>query len=149
MKSSHSNWGHVMHIAGWGAIFLAFAFLPASNSYPFILMAFGSLLLGLALAVYQSSCNATSSRQPPVSPSELKRFRIAAWVVLALGVGVFFLIFRYGDSSREIVDQINVWILGPMTAIMWIIMAYALRRFAGACRDFTRQEQDQPDRCSE
>ena len=148
MKITHRILGHSMTFVGWVAIFSAFALLPAINSYPFILMAIGSVLLALSLAVYQVSCTAKSSKQPPVSPSELRRLKIAAWIVLALGAGAFFLIFRYGESPREVVDQLNRWVLVPMMVVMLTIMAYALFRFAGACRDFTGQKQDPRDRCS-
>lgn len=84
--------------------------------------------------------NLSYATQPPVSSTELRRFKTSAWIVLAFGVVVGFLIFRYGDAPRPFVEWLTAFILAPMVTAMFVIMGYALLRFGRACRKYESQD---------
>jgi len=81
----------------------------------------------------QDSSNSTvTSVATPCSPSELKRFKIASWVVFALSGLVFAMIMTFGNAPRSFVDRMNL-ILGPIVIVDLSICAYSLWRFRKAC----------------
>jgi hypothetical protein len=156
MKSSPYSWGHRFNIAGLCAMISSFILLPFFKEPAFILLTIGGLLCALALACYKapgwrrdsladaatpkqlagSSDTSLGPTQPPVAANELWRFKMFAWIVLAFGVAVGFLIFRYGDAPRPFVEWLTAYVLAPMVATMFAFMGYALLRFGRACRKY-------------
>ena len=141
-------------MAGWATIVSFFIFLPFLGKPAFIVLTIGGLLCAVALALdkapsAQASLASTAtigrstsspdrslgSTQPPVGPNELRAFKTAAWIVLALGAAAFLLICWYGDAPRPFVDWLNAFVLSPLVVVMLAIVAYGLVRFRRACRE--------------
>lgn len=86
------------------------------------------------------SMNTKNRSDPPCAPSELKRFRMAGWIVLGLATFVVTMIIAFGDAPRAFVDQMNL-VLAPIVVAALCVAAYALWRFRRACRAWREEKQ--------
>jgi hypothetical protein len=73
-----------------------------------------------------------SAAKVPCSGSELKRFKIAAWVVLALSGFVLTMAMTFGNAPRAFVDRMNM-VLVPIVAASLFIAVGAVLRFRKSC----------------
>jgi len=65
---------------------------------------------------------------PIAHAHEVKRFRIACWIVVALGLFVVTMAIAFGDASRLFIDRMNLF-LAPTCGAAFSILAYSFWRF--------------------
>jgi FtsH-binding integral membrane protein len=69
---------------------------------------------------------------PAVIAAELRRFRRATWIVLALSLSAVAITLTLGNAPRPIVDRLNV-VLALMVIATFVVLGVALGRFRKKC----------------
>lgn len=73
-----------------------------------------------------------AASEPVVDAREVRRFRVAMWVVLALGLSVLGTIAVYGNSPRSTIDKLNP-LLAVIVGLAFSCLGYAMWRFRKRC----------------
>ena len=75
---------------------------------------------------------------PAVVAHELKRFRIACWIVVASGLFVVVMAFAFGDAPRPFIDRMNLF-LARICGAAFCILAYSFWRFRHKAKRWPQQ----------